>query len=97
MYLIREVFKTKPGKAKDLVATFKKAAPYMEKDGYQNLKIMTDFVADYWTVVVQLEIDNFDIFVSEARSDSAGDEVRDIMKGYMDLVQEGHREIYKLE
>lgn len=38
MYLIREVFQAKPGRAKDLVKMFKQAAPHFEKtEGVKNL------------------------------------------------------------
>jgi hypothetical protein len=97
MYQIREVFKTKPGKAKELVSIFKKTAQFMEKEGYSNIKIMTDLVMDYWTVVIELETDNLNTFLSELRSSPHEEQVREIMKGYMDLVTGGHREIYKIE
>ena len=37
MYVIRDVFHCKPGKAKDLVEKFKKTFPSMEQvDGFRN-------------------------------------------------------------
>jgi hypothetical protein len=97
MYLIREVFKCKPGKAKDLVKIFKKARPFMEKDGFVNGKVMTDFVAEYWTVIIQYEVMKLDQFADKARSETSNAELGEIFKGYMDLLEGGRREIYLLE
>jgi hypothetical protein len=97
MYLIRETFKCKPGKAKEIVKIFKKALPLMEKDGFSNSKVMTDFVADYWTVVVEYEVEKLDTFGDKARTETSDPKVADIFKGYMDFVELGKREIFVLE
>ena len=48
MYLIRDVFKTKPGKAKELVKKFNLCVPIFEKSGDgKNFKIMTDITGPY--------------------------------------------------
>jgi hypothetical protein len=67
MYLVREVFHTKPGKAKELVKKFKQAAPFFEKVGFKNLKVMTDIATTYWTVVIESEIDSLAEFEKEVR------------------------------
>src|SRR4051794_1109640 len=97
MYLIRELFQCKPGKAKELVKIFKKAMPFMEKDGFKNGRVMTDFIASYWTVVITYEIERLDTFADNARSETADPKVAEIFKGYMDLVEGGKREVYLLE
>lgn len=98
MYLIRDVFKTKPGKAKELVRRFKEAAPHFEKtEGGTNFKIMTDVAATYWTVVLQSEVEDLGKFTSQLRNATASAEVSRIMEGYMDLVREGYREIFLIE
>jgi Antibiotic biosynthesis monooxygenase len=98
MYIVREVFNTKPGKAKDLVKMFKKAMPLMEnQDGMKSYRIMTDIVSDYWTVVMEAEVDDIGAFLGGLRGVTASDELKDIMKGYMDLVNAGHREVFIVE
>ena len=98
MYLIREVFNAKPGKAKELVKKFKQAAPHFEKAGEgTNFKIMTDAVSDYWTVVIEFETDDMGKFFTNLRSSTASPELQEIMKGYIDLVVGGKREIFLLE
>lgn len=96
MYLIREVFRCKPGKAKELVKKFKQTAPFMEND-MKNLRIMTDIAAPYWTVAMHYEIEDLGKFGREIRSETSQPEIESIMKGYMDLVEGGYREIFLIE
>jgi len=98
MYLIREVFQTKPGKAKDLVKMFKQAMPHFEKEGQaKNMKVMADIVGTYWTVIVESETDDIGAFFTNMRSATVSNELKDIMKGYMDCVEGGRREIFMIE
>ena len=97
MLLIREVFNTKPGKAGELVKKFKQVIPFMEKAGLKNTIVMTDFVAKYWTVVIQSETDELGKFEKEVRGFTSQPEVREIMKDYMSLVDGGYREVFKIE
>ena len=98
MYLIREVFHAKPGKAKDLVKMFKLAVPHFEKSGEaKNMKVMTDIASTYWTVVVESETEDIGRFITNLRSTSMSDELKDIMKGYMDCIEGGSREIFMIE
>jgi heme-degrading monooxygenase HmoA len=97
MYLVREVFNAKPGKAKELVKKFKLAAPYFEKEGMKGFKLMTDIATTYWTVVVESETEDLNEFLKGARSGTPQPEVQEIMEGYMDLLEGGHREIYLIE
>ena len=95
MYVVRDIFKTKPGKAKELVNKFKQAEPFMKEAGYKNTKILTDVVSNYWTVVIELEIESLEAF-EKSEGFSSRPEVKEIMKGYMDLVLGGYREIFKI-
>jgi len=97
MYLIRDIFQAKPGKTKELVATFKKTIPFMESAGFSNIKIMTDVVFNYWTVVLQSEVESLAIFENSGKYMSSKPEIGEIMKNYMDNMTGGHREIFRIE
>jgi hypothetical protein len=97
MYLIRDVFKARPGRAKDLVAKFKQAAPHMRTPGLHGMRVMTDTVAGYWTVVCETEVEELQAYFDMGRSHPAVPEVDEAMKGYMDLVYGGHREVFRIE
>jgi len=96
MYLIRNVFRTKPGMTNELVKKFKQAMPYMKDTGYLNTRLMTDVVAGFWTVIMESEVENLSVFENTAGFTSRP-EVKEIMKDYMSLIETGHREIFKIE
>lgn len=98
MYQIREVFQAKPGKAKDLVKMFKQAAPHLEKaQNIHRITVLTDIASNYWTVVLEMETENIGDFFTNLRSATMSDELKEIMKGYMDCVEGGKREIFMIE
>jgi hypothetical protein len=96
MYLVRDVFQAKPGKAKDLVKIFKEASKYMPKEGMGKSRISTDVVSNYWTVVLEIEVESLN-FWENMSGFSQKPEVKEIMKDYMTFVEGGHREIFKIE
>ncbi|MGI9181039.1 MAG: antibiotic biosynthesis monooxygenase family protein [Longimicrobiaceae bacterium] len=97
MYLIRDVFRCKPGRAGELARRFKQTVPSMEQeDGFRNCRVLVDYVASYWTVVLQAEVEDLAAFEQHMRSYGSRPEVREALEGYMELVQEGYREIYRI-
>jgi hypothetical protein len=96
MFLVRDVFQTKPGMAKELVKKFKKTFPVMEQEGFKNLRIMTDAVAGFWTVVLEYSVNNLSE-MEKTKGFTSRPDVIEAMKGYMDLVTGGRREIYRIE
>lgn len=97
MYLVREVLKCKPGRAKDLVAMFKESFKHMDDSGFFNARVMTDTATTYWTVVAEFEVKSpGDIWEGHEKLGQRK-EFSESMKGYMDCVQGGHREVFKIE
>ena len=97
MYVVRDVFQCKPGKAKDIVEKFRKAFDSMKNDdGFRSPRILVDAVAGYWTVVLETEVDSLAQFELHMQSYASQPEVRAAMDGYMDLVNGGHREIFRI-
>ena len=102
MLLVREVFHCKPGKVKPLIEKSLKMARLSEDNGMGKMKIMSDFCGDqYWTVVYEMEVANLqafeDMMSGKGMSEEVGKEFEKIMEGYHDLIDHGHRQIYKLE
>lgn len=103
MLLIREIMYCKPGKVRPLVEKFVAMNKLGVKIGMPSMRIMTDFAAErYWTVVSEMEVADlatFEKMMSEPPKGSAEDmkQFEELMKGYHDLVDQGKREIYKLE
>ena len=98
MYLIREVMQCKPGKVKDMVTRFKGLSKLVQQLGYKPIRVYTDVSgAPFWTVVAVSEVESLDAFHEMEAKTMALDEARKLMSGYHDLVQQGRREIYKVE
>ena len=97
MLVIRDVFRCKPGKAGELARRLKATIPSMEThDGFRSTRVMVDLVAGYWTVVMEAEVADLAGFENHMREYSGRPEVREAMSGYMDLVEGGHREIFRI-
>ncbi len=102
MLLVREVFHCKPGKVRALVEKFIAMNKINEKVGLGKMRIMTDFCAErYWTLVSEYEVPSMkafeDMMQGMGQDEETTKEFESIMKGYHDLIEDGRREIYKIE
>lgn len=97
MFVVRDVFRCKPGRAKELAERFKRTFPSVEEhDGFRNCRVLVDAVGEYWTVVLECDFERLDDFERHSREFSSRPEVRAALTGYMELVIEGKREIYRI-
>lgn len=98
MFLVRNVFHAKPGKAKALVETFKKAAPYIEATGIvKSTRILTDSVFSFWTIVVENEVEDLNAYMNMAKTMSKNKQFTETVKGYVEQADSGHREVFLIE
>jgi hypothetical protein len=102
MLLVRDIMYCKPGKVRPLVDKFVAMSKLMEKGNMGRMKVMTDVSAErYWTVVAEFEVASLkameEMFESMGQETESAKEMENIMKGYHDLVDQGRREIYKIE
>ena len=104
MLLVRDIMYCKPGKVRPVVDKFLAMSKLSSKLGMPKMKVMTDLSAErYWTVVSEMEVASlqaFDDMMSgqgQSQNAEAMKEFETIMKGYHDLVDQGRREIYKIE
>ncbi len=97
MYLVREILVCKPGRVKELVAMFKESFNYMEGSGLSNARVMTDTATTYWTVVAEFEVNSPGDVWDGHQKLGQREEFAEAMKGYMDCVKGGRREIFKIE
>jgi heme-degrading monooxygenase HmoA len=97
MYVVRDIFRCKPGHSKSVAERFKKSFPLMQKmKGFVSARVLIDYVTSYWTVVLEIEVESLGDFERQMNEYSASPEFREAMKGYMDEVDGGHREIFKI-
>ena len=98
MYMSREIFHCKPGKAKELVAKFKKFSEVIKSSGFAPARVFTDVSGEnYWTVVIEQEVEKIDDLAEMARKTMSDPKMAAALEGYHDLVLTGKRELYKCE
>ena len=102
MLLIREIMHCKPGKVRPMVEKFLKMSEINEKAGLGKMRVMTDFCGErYWTIVAEFEaasLQEFDeMMQGRGMTPEIMAEYEKLMVGYHDLVEDGRREIYKIE
>ncbi len=95
MYVIRNVFKCKPGKAKTLVEKFKAAHALMSDIDLVD-RFLVDEVAGFWTVVVEVNVEDMGVFETAMKERGSRVDVQEAMAGYMDLVDSGYREVFRV-
>lgn len=93
MFVIRETFTAKPGKASALATMFKQVMGEMTT---LTTRVMTDYIAGFNTVVLETEVQNLGEFEKELETYMSRQDLRDKMKGYTEMYQDGRREVYKL-
>jgi hypothetical protein len=98
MFLVRDIMFCKPGKVRAVADKFLAMAKAGKDAGLGNLRVMTDVSAErYWTVVAEVEVESLDAFEAQSRQMMENQQLQEVMKGYHDLVDEGRREIYRIE
>jgi hypothetical protein len=94
MFVIRNVFRCKPGQAKTVIEKFQKAMPIMQEVARH--RILVDEVASFWTVVIETETEDLAAFEKLLQDRGGRKDVQDAMSGYMDSVESGYREIFRI-
>ena len=102
MLLIREVFYCKPGKVRPMVEKFLKMSSLNEKAGLAPMRVLTDFAGErYWTLVAEFEVESMkeleDMMAGKGMTEDIMKEFEVIMKDYHEMVDQGRREVYKIE
>ncbi len=95
MFVIRNVFRCRPGKAGAVAEKFRAAHELMRDTGIEP-RIMIDEVADFWTVVVEVEVEDLAEFGRVMHERGSREDVKAAMSGYLEMVESGRREIYRV-
>ncbi len=98
MLIVRDIFTAKPGQASKLAILCKKAF-----GSESNVRVMTDFVADFNTVVVETEIQKLAEFEQHMEEYKSGKpdpkidpQVMEELSKYTEMYLTGRREIYQV-
>jgi hypothetical protein len=90
---MRNVFKCKPGQAKNLIERLQKSMSLMDEVNY---RILVDHVANFWTVVLEIEAEDLAGHEKQLSDYGTRADVQEAMSGYMDCVDSGYREIFRI-
>jgi hypothetical protein len=97
MLIVREVFVAKPGQAGKLAKLWKKA---MASD--PNVRILTDYIGNYNTVVMEMQVENMAAWEVEMDKYKRGEmppmdpEIMEQMKNYTEQYLTGRREVWQV-
>jgi len=94
MYVVRETLTAKPGMASKMAKAFKTMADMVK--GRYTMRIMTDVIGPFNTVVFDTEVESIDEFKKLEEELMGREDVREVMKGYADMYFTGKREVFRL-
>lgn len=98
MYVIREVLHCKPGQVRQIVERFKGISSAMTDMGHEPLRLLTDVAGEpFWTLVAEARVHTIEDFLVMERRLMANESLRQILSGFHDLIEQGRREIYRIE
>jgi hypothetical protein len=95
--IVRETFRAKPGQAGKLAKLFKRMMV-----AYPECRVMTDFIGEYNTVVMEMPVASLAEFEEEMKKMKSGDmgdmpaDVMEEMKHYHEMFIEGKREVFEV-
>jgi len=96
VYVIRNVFRAKPGKSNALAEKFRRFNEALPQDiGIKPSRIMVDASAGFWTVVTEDETEDIAEFLTLVERMSQLEAAKHL-DGYHDLVESGYREILRV-
>lgn len=93
MFVIRNVFKCKPGQAKNVIERLQNSMALMKET---NQRILVDHVANFWTVVLEIETESLAEFEQQFQEYGQREDVQKAMSGYLDSVESGYREVFRI-
>lgn len=98
MYVVREILHCKPGRVRHMLEKFRAISGVLEAMGQAPLRLLTDVTGEpFWTIVAEVQVERIDDFFTFEEKLTADDTIRTAMADYHELVQDGRREIYRIE
>lgn len=98
MYVIREVLHCKPGKVRQMVDKFREISTALKDMGHEPLRLLTDVTGElFWTIVAEANVEKIEEFFVMEQTLMANDSLRKTMADYHELVENGRREMYRVE
>ena len=93
MLIIRNIFTAKPGKASQMAKLMKET---MSSRPGMTVRVLTDFIGQFNTVVMEIEVKNMGEFENQFKEYMSDPQIREKMKDYAEMYQEGRREVLQV-
>ena len=93
MIVIRNTFTAKPGKAGKLTAHLKEMAALGQ---LRNVRVMTDFVGNFNTVVMEHEVESLSDFEALMARYGSDPQIREKAGPYLEFWETGKREMFRV-
>ena len=98
MYVIREVLHCKPGKVRPMVDKFKAISKTLKDQGHEPMRLLTDVSGEpFWTIVAEMQVEKIEDFFAIEQALMANETLRQPMADYHEHVENGRREIFRIE
>lgn len=98
MYVIREVLHCRPGKVRPMVDKLKAISAALTDMKHEPLRLLTDVTGEpFWTLIAEAKVEKIEDFFAMEQTLMTNETVRKAMADYHDLVEDGRREIYRIE
>jgi hypothetical protein len=98
MYVIREILHCRPGKVRLMVDKFKAISGALTEMKQEPLRLLTDVTGEpFWTLIAEAKVERIEDFFAMEETLMANESVRKAMADYHELVENGRREIYRIE
>ena len=98
MYVIREVLHCKPGRVRQMVGKFKEISAVLVEKGQPPMRLLTDVTGEpFWTIIAEAQVERVDDFFAMEQVLTADERLRKAMADYHELVENGRREIFRVE
>jgi len=94
MILIRDVFRLKFGKAKDVKALMKESQTFMDAEMLKNSRVLFDLVGPSYTMVLETTQKNLSSFEAELGKVFSAPQWQDWYKRLVPFIEQSYREIF---
>jgi hypothetical protein len=96
MIVVRNVFRLKFGKAKEVKALFKEGMKIDNKMGINGIRMMTDLTGPAYTFIFETTHNSLSEFESDLQTAMSSSEWASIYQKMIPLIESGHREIFTI-
>ena len=98
MFLVRDVFQLKFGKAREALALLQEGLDVNRRAGFGDIpmRVLTDVVGSYYTVVLESTFNTLADYERMGQETLGKEEWKAWYQKFVPLVESGHREIFRI-